>query len=104
MGSNLAKVLPHIDADKMVSAVAKFSKKHGAAIGRAVWNNGRTVIKAVTTHGAQVMTTVVIPEVKSKAHRNGLVKDLRKLGFNQETTADIMHISQSTVSRILRKK
>lgn len=103
MNSSLAKVLPHIDADKMVSAVARFSKKHGAAMSRVVWNNGRTVMKVFTAHGAQIITTVVIPEVKSKAHRDGLVKDLLKLGFPQGTTADIMHISQSTVSRIHRK-
>ena len=49
------------------------------------------------------MTTVVIPEIKSKAHRDGVVKDLLKMGFNQETTASMMNISQSTVSRIHRK-
>lgn len=103
MNSSLAKVLPHIDADKMVSAVARFSKKYGAAMSRVAWNNGRTVMKIFTTHGAQITTIVEIPEVKSKAHRDGLVRDLLKLGFPQGTTADIMRISQSTVSRIHRK-
>lgn len=103
MGSSLARVIPHVDADKMVSAVAKFSKKYSAVIGRATWNNGRTAIKAITTHGAQVVTTVIIPEVKTKIQRDNLIKDLHKLGFNQETTAAIMRTSQSTVSRALRK-
>lgn len=103
MGSSLARVIPHVDTDKMVSAVAKFSKKYGVAIGRATWNGGRTAIKVITTHGAQVVTTIVIPEVKSKIQRDNLIKDLHKLGFNQETTAAIMRTSQSTVSRVLRK-
>lgn len=74
MGSSLARVIPHVDTDKMVSAVAKFSKKYGAAIGRATWNGGQTAIKVITTHGAQVVTTIVIPEVKSKSSGTTLLK------------------------------
>ena len=103
MGSNLTKVMPHVDASKVVSPVFKYSGKCGVYIGRAVLNTGTTAIKAVTRSGVKVMTTVVIPEIKSKAHRDGVVKDLLKMGFNQETTASMMNISQSTVSRIHRK-
>jgi hypothetical protein len=103
MGSNLAKVLPNVDTAELVSVVAQYSKKFGAMIGRAAWNNGRTAIKIITKHGGQVLVHITVPQNMSKNQRDGIIHDFSKLGLTQALIGAATGTSQSTVSRVLRK-
>lgn len=103
MGSNLAKVLPNVDTAELVSIAAQYSKKFGAMMGRAVWNNGRTAIKIITKHGGQVLVHITVPQNMSKNQRDGIIHDFSKLGLTQALIGAATGTSQSTVSRVLRK-
>lgn len=103
MGSNLTKVLPSVDTAELISVAAQYSKKFAAMIGHAVWSNGRTGIKIVTSHGAQVFSFVIVPQNMSREQRDGIILDLLKLGFTQSLAGAATGTSQSTVSRVLRK-
>lgn len=103
MGSNLTKVLPSVDTGELISVAAQYSKKFGAMIGRAVWNNGRTAIKIVTPYGGQILTYITVPKNISKDQRNGIIRDFSKLGLTQALIGAATGTSQSTVSRVLRK-
>lgn len=103
MGSNLARVLPHVNTNELVSVAAKYSKKIGAVVGQAHWSNGLTAIKIITPHGAQVLISIIVPKVTSKGQRNEVIHDLSKLGFKQALIGVATGTSRSNVSRILRK-
>lgn len=91
MGSNLAKVLPNVDTAELVSVVAQYSKKFGAMIGRAAWNNGRTAIKIITKHGGQVLVHITVPQNMSKNQRDGIIHDFSKLGLTQALIGAATH-------------
>lgn len=103
MGSNLAKVLPNVDTAELVSIAAQYSKKFGAMMGRAVWNNGQTAIKIITKHGGQVLVHITVPQNMSKNQRDGIIHDFSKLGLTQALIGAATGTSQSIVSRVLRK-
>ena len=103
MGSSLERVLPHVDTSELASVAAQYSKKFGAMIGRAVWNNGRTAVKIMTPHGAQVLSFINVPQNMSKEQRDEVIHDLLKLGLSQALVGLATGTSQSTVSRVSRK-
>lgn len=103
MGSSLERVLPHVNTTELISVAAQYSKKFGALVGRAVWNNGRTAIKIITPHGAEVLSFITVPQNMSKAQRDEIIHDLLKLGLTQALVGAATGTSQSNVSRISRR-
>ena len=111
MPTNLLSVFKNVDLKDLgkttaniVSLAFKTNQKTGAKIARAVLDDGRTLIKTVTSSGVVSETIHKIPEIISVAQRNEVIKDLAKQKINQETIAAMLDISQSTVSNVLRKK
>lgn len=102
MSSSLAKSLRQVNLTNVASAAFKYSKKYGAAISHIAYENGHTIIQAVTPN-VKVVTHIVFSESASKAQRKAAAKDLLNLGFTQDVTAVATRFSQSTISRLHRK-
>lgn len=91
-------------ASDIVSLTFRPNRKTGARIARAVLDDGTTLIKTVTRSGVVQEVAEQLPEITSVAQRNEVIKDLYQNKHTQEAIADMLNISQATVSNVLRKK
>ena len=91
-------------ASNVVSLAFKTNKKNKSKIARAVFDNGITLIKTVTTTGVEIGQVLKIPEINFISQWNAVIKDLAKNKITQEEIVAMLDVSQATVSNILRKK
>lgn len=110
MSTNIMNVFKPVELKKegtSVSHVESLSyytnKRTGAKIARAVLDDGRTLIKTVTKTGVVSDTITTIPEISSVEQRNQVIEDLYHK-HTQVEIAEMLNISQATVSKTLRKK
>ena len=85
-------------ASNVVSLAFKTNKKNGSKIGRAVLDNGTTLIKTVTATGVEIGQVLKIPEINSIAQRNAVIKDLTKNKITQEELAEKLATTHSVIS------
>lgn len=104
MASNLAKVMSHVDLNKLASGIIGTNKKTGARFVRAVGSDGSLHIRIATKTGAKIFMTIATPAIKSIRQRNDIIKDLVKNGIPQFIAAAATNVSPSTASRVMRKK
>ena len=110
MPTNLLSVFKNVDLKavgkttaNIVSLAFKINHKTGAKIARAVLDDGRILVKEISSSGVVSETVHTLPEIASVAKRNEVIQDLAKK-HTQELIAAMLNISQSTVSNVLRKK
>lgn len=110
MAFNLMTVFKKADLQKfgqttanIISLTFRTDKRTGARITRAVLDNGATLVKTVTATGAVLEEVVKLPKITSVAQRNDVIRDLAKNKKTQEVIAAMLDISQSTVSKVLKK-
>ena len=111
VSANFMKVFSRIDlksaritALNEIELTLRTNKKTGEKIARAVLGDGRTLVKTVTASGVVSETVHTIPEILSTAQRKTIIKDLAKQRHTQEEIAAMLNISQSLVSKVLKKK
>lgn len=92
------------DVSNLISLSVTPNKRSGSLNARAVFNDGRTLYKTVTSTGVEISKAVLLPAINSISERNKVILDLvKKQKMTQEQVAAILNISQSTVSKIINK-
>ena len=111
MSLELTKLFKEIDfgqlkqvGHEIITFTFKPNKKTCAKTVRALCNNGYAMEKTITSSGVEVTNTYIIPVINSIKERNTIIKDLAKQNFTQDKIAALLNVSQSTVSRVLKKK
>ncbi len=103
MANNLAKVLTPANLNNIFSAVFKVNHKTGAKVAKVAFNDGSMRIQAITKTGVKYIGEYVLPAITSNADKVAIAKDLAKNGMKQVDIADLLHVSQSTISNWLKK-
>lgn len=88
----------------VASLSIKPNKKTGARIARAVFNDGSTIIKSVSTSGVSSETFSRLPSMTTIKERNRVIRDLPRQHYDLKTIASMLDISESTVSVVLNGK
>lgn len=94
---------PSVLSEDLVSLNMGIKKRTGEKFVKATTNDGRTFIKSLSKSGVQQDTLVKIPRYSSRAERDTIIKELSK-DYVQDDIADMLGISQGTVSNALKKK
>lgn len=100
MGSSLAKVMSHVDAGKLISAVFKPNRRTGASTAKIV-GDGIVETLTVTKTGYKIITRYIAP-AGSAFTKQVIAKDLHKNGVKGIDIADLLQVSSSTISRWLK--
>ena len=87
--------------DEITSSKSYVNKRTGEKIARFTTKDGSTYIGRLTASGIQQASVIKIPPYTSKEERNNLIRELYKKGYTQDEIADILGISQGTVSKVL---
>jgi len=77
-------------------------KKTGEVFAKAITRDGKTLIKSLSPLGVEKNVLIKIPSYTTKVERDKIIFELSKK-FTQVDIADMLDISQSTVSNVLRK-
>lgn len=93
---------PKINIDDIVSLNAGIKKRTGERFAKATTSDGKTYIKTLSKKGVKKQSVITIPPYFSKEERDEIIVDLAR-NNTQDDIADMMDISQSTVSNVLRK-
>ena len=88
----------------IVSASINNKKRTGETIARITYANGQTFIRKQSSSGLDEQIKITPPPITSKEERNQIIRELNRKNYTQVEIADIVGISQSTVSNILRSK
>lgn len=91
-----------ISPDELVSLNIGTKKRTGEKFAKATTSDGKTYIKTLSKSGVTQNTLVVIPPYSTKEERDNIIKELSKKN-TQDDIADMLGISQGTVSNSLRK-
>ncbi len=89
--------------NNVFSAFLKVNHKTGAKIAKMAFNDGTMRIQAVSKTGVKYIGEYILPAIASNADKIVIAKDLAKSGMKQVDIADLLHVSQSTISNWLRK-
>lgn len=93
------------DVSNLISLSVTPNKRNGSLNARAVFNDGRSLYKTVTSTGVEINKAILLPAINSVSERNKIIKDLViKQKMTQEQVASILDISQSTISKVLNSK
>lgn len=106
MSNNLLNVFTNesaISPDKLVSLNIGVKKRTGERFAKATTSDGKTYIKTLSQSGVSQNTIIEIPSYSTKEERNKIISELSPKN-TQEDIADMLGISQATVSNSLRKK
>lgn len=94
---------PAIETNEIVSAKMGSKKRTGETFVKAALSDGRTFIKTLSRTGVQIDSTVTIPPYATREERDEIIFDLSKK-YVQDDIADMLDISQGTVSNSLRRR
>lgn len=88
----------------LVSLSLGKNKKTGERYLKAKDSDGVTYIGKITASGIKEKRLISIPPFSSKKERDNYIKELYAKDYTQNDVAEILDISQSTVSNVLSKK
>lgn len=94
---------PVVSKKELVSLNLGINKRTGEKFAKATTSDGMSYIKNFSKTGVAIDSHIEIPSYSSKEQRNEIIKELYDKNFNQSDIADMLNISQSTVSNCLRK-
>ncbi|MCM1245518.1 MAG: hypothetical protein NC293_07735 [Roseburia sp.] len=94
---------PQINVDDIVSLNAGTKKSTGERFAKATTKDGNTYIKTLSRTGVEKKAMITIPFYSSKEERDDIIVNLAETHI-QDDIAEMMDVSQSTVSNVLRKK
>ena len=80
-----------------------YKKRTGEQFAKATLSDGTTHIKSFYDTGVTEDSIISIPSYSSKEERNRIIEQL-STKYTQDDIADMLDISQSTVSNALSKK
>lgn len=106
MSKNLLNVFSDesaVSLEDLVLVKMGVKKSTGERFAKAVTKDGKTFIKTLSESGIEQDSITIIPCYSSKKERDKIIKDLSKK-YTQEDIADMLGISQGTVSNSLSKK
>lgn len=102
---NLIKIFNHVDKlDSIISMKYGINKKTGEQFAKATFDDGKSLIRKITKSGIVSDESISIPKYNDKKSRNKAIKELKYQGRTQDEIASYLDISQSTVSKVLKKK
>ena len=94
---------PGVPSEDIVSLNMGIKKRTGERFAKATTSDGKTYIKTLSKTGVAQKSVITIPSYSSKEERDEIIMDLSKRN-TQDDIADMMDISQGTVSNVIRKK
>ena len=96
-------VLPSINNSQISSSRSGQNKKTKENFSVRTYAGGQTVKLTQSKHGVREVTITEPPECTTKEKRDKVITELAKKHKTQVEIAEIMNVSQSTVSNVLRK-
>ena len=106
MPDNLLSVFANesaVSPDELVSLNIGIKKRTGERFAKATTSDGKTYIKTLSRSGIAQNTIIEIPPYSTKEERDNIIGELSQT-HTQDDIADMLGISQGTVSNSLRKK
>lgn len=94
---------PEVISEEIVSMNIGIKKRTGERFAKATTSGGKTYIKTLSKTGIRQDAIISIPAYSTKAERDKIIADLAKKN-TQDDIADMLGISQGTVSNSLRKR
>lgn len=94
--------VPEVSAEDIVSLNIGFKKRTGERFAKATTSDGRTFIKTLSRTGVETDSVIKIPAYSTREERDEIIQDL-SADYVQDDIADMLDISQSTVSISLSK-
>lgn len=91
-----------IPSEELVSLNIGIKKRTGEKFAKATTSDGKTYIKTLTRSGVSQNTMIEIPAYSTREERDVIIKELSKK-HTQDDIADMLGVSQGTVSNSLRK-
>lgn len=89
--------------EELTSLKIGTKRSTGEKFAKATTIDGTTFIKSLSKSGVEQNRTIKIPSYSTKEERNEIIRDLSR-DYIQDDIADMLEVSQSTVSNTLRKK
>ena len=94
---------PAILQEDLVSLKLGVKKRNGERFAKATTSDGRTFTKTLSKSGVEKSSVVKIPAYETKDKRDSIICEL-SADFVQDDIADMLDISQGTVSNALKKR
>ena len=101
MAKNWLQVFNNVIDPNNIINMRQCIKKTGEIFAKATTRDGITLIKSLSPSGIEKDILIKIPSYTSKLERNKIILELSK-NFTQNDIADMLDISQSTVSNVLK--
>lgn len=92
-----------VASEDLVSLNIGIKKRTGERFAKATTSDGKTFIKTLSKSGVSQNSIIEIPPYSTKEERDAIIKELSR-NNTQDDIADMLGISQGTVSNSLRKK
>lgn len=90
-----------ISSKDFISLKYGVKRRTGERFVKATTFNGMTFIKTLSLNGIETSSLIKIPAFNTKEERDLIIKDLSNT-YTQSDIADMLDISQSTVSNVLK--
>lgn len=106
MSDNLLNVFANesaVSTEELVSLNIGIKKRTGEKFAKAITADGKTYIKTLSKSGIVQNSIIKIPPHSTKEERDNIISELSEK-YTQDDIADMLGISQGTVSNALRKK
>lgn len=102
---NIAEFIgQNIDIFKNIESInITTNKRTGERIGRFTDNTGQTTIQKISENNAISERTVINTSWRTKEERDNIIRELDKKNYLQDEIADIVGVSQGTVSNVKKK-
>lgn len=91
-----------VPSEELVSLNIGIKKRTGERFAKATTSDGKTFIKTLTRSGVSQSHLIEIPAYSTKEERDIIIKELAEK-HTQDDIADMLGISQGTVSNSLRR-
>ena len=101
MSENWLQVFNNAINPNNIISIKQCIKKTGEIFAKATKKDGKTLIKSLSPLDVEKNMLIEIPSYASKLERNKIIQELSK-NFTQDDIADMLDISQSTVSNVLK--
>lgn len=92
-----------VASEDLVSLNIGIKKRTGERFAKATTSDGKTFIKTLSKSGVSQNSIIEIPSYSTREERDAIIKELSR-NNTQDDIADMLGISQGTVSNSLRRK
>lgn len=92
-----------VASENLVSLNIGIKKRTGERFAKATTSDGKTFIKTLSKSGVSQNSIIEIPSYSTREERDAIIKELSR-NNTQDDIADMLGISQGTVSNSLRRK